>query len=259
MKKEKKPMEWADFTNKILGTAGKFVMLPLVVIGALLTLSGEVIGIAVRCGGCFLFVLLALTLVILKPILIKKYPEKRKDRYMADPAAPYEALSPIQKLAVDQFNGNIEEACAYVLDNMDKAAQIEYTENLTQDEAMAFFRVMNRQMESKYTKKEIKKLVDLEYALSYLHMTEEEILTAQKNPFTPKLWRRVGILLAIAVGIGVITGLGERFWWDSSVVGTVDMILGCAMTFYVWRVVEAIRQCSQFKKAKRALQKETVQ
>ena len=40
---------------------------------------------------------------------------------------------------------------------------------------------------------------------------------------------------------------------------TVDMILGCAMTFYVWRVVEAIRQCSQFKKAKRALQKETVQ
>ena len=55
-------MEWSEFTNGLLSRMGKFVMLPLVVIGVLLCLGNKVgLGTLILVGGC-VYLLAALKL-----------------------------------------------------------------------------------------------------------------------------------------------------------------------------------------------------
>ena len=61
MKKDTTATEWSDFTNKILGFLGKFILLPLVVLGGIVSLLGNgLIGMLIMFGSCFLFLLVAL-------------------------------------------------------------------------------------------------------------------------------------------------------------------------------------------------------
>lgn len=79
MKKENAVTEWSDFTNKVLGILGKFVLLPLVVIGGLISLLGNgLIGVLMMFGACFLFLMVALLLIAFKPLIVKKYPEPKR-------------------------------------------------------------------------------------------------------------------------------------------------------------------------------------
>ena len=252
-------MLWSDFTNKVLTKMGKFVLLPLVVIGALLVLSGEMIGIALLFGGCVVFLLVALTLVVFKPLLVKKYPESKSntplpDKYIVDQSVPYEELSLIQKLAVDQFEGDVVLAWEYVFTHEEKEKQVEYTKTINEWEACAAYKVIKAQMNEKFTDKEFNKAIEVELILDTLEMTEEQVLMYEENPFFSDLWKWIGVLLLTSVAIGVVIGLGHRYIRDESAVDSVAALLGCGTTFVALKVVGLLLKGIRFHKAKRILQ-----
>ena len=256
MAKGNRPMEWAEFTNSLLSRLGKFIMLPLVVIGVLLCLGKNVgLGVLLISGGCMLLVLVALGLVIFKPLLIKKYPIKRPDKYKVDPTIPYEELSDFQKLAVDHCDGDMVEAFVYMVDNLDEATQIAYTKDISSEEAAACLEGMNRVVERDNSEKERRDAVELEIALGCMQLTQEDVLATQKNPFVPKLWAWAGVLLAGCVAGGVVLGFGTKFF-AQNIVETVTVIIGVATTFVVFKVVSVLLNLIRFRRAKRIIEEQ---
>ena len=249
-------MEWSEFTNGLLSRMGKFVMLPLVVIGVLLCLGNKVgLGTLILVVGCVLFVLVALGLVIFKPLLLKKYPIERPDKYKVDPTIPYEELSDFQKLAVDHCDGDMVEAFIYMMDNLDEATQVAYTKDISSDEAAACLQGMNRMVERDHSEKERRDAVELEIALGCMQLTQEDVQAAEKNPFVPKLWAWAGVLLAGCVAGGVVLGFGTKFF-AQNIVETVTVIIGVATTFVVFKVVYVLLNLIRFRRAKRIIEEQ---
>lgn len=61
MKNDTKAIEWSDITNNVLGFLGKYILLPLVVLGGIVSLLGNgAIGLLILVGACVLFLLVAL-------------------------------------------------------------------------------------------------------------------------------------------------------------------------------------------------------
>lgn len=282
MKKDTTATEWSDFTNKILGFLGKFILLPLVVLGGIVSLLGNgLIGMLIMLGSCFLFLLVVLVLVILKPILIKKYPEPEicvrpvsirvelpgeepreetvmtTGKYRVSSSIPRAKLTRIQKLAVDRCKGDLEAALHYLFTYMSHEDQNAYTKNITSQETAAYMSLLNVKAKLEMTEKELKKVVDDAVRLAHLDMTEEQIMSLEKNPFVPKLWRWLGGLLLACVVVGVITGFGNHFVQDEGLVETLSVVLGCGTTFFVYKVVEMLMNSIRFRKVKRNLQKDT--
>lgn len=257
MKNDTKAIEWSDITNNVLGFLGKYILLPLVVLGGIVSLLGNgAIGLLILVGACVLFLLVALVLIVLKPFIIKKHPEKSEDTYKIDITTPYEELSPFQKLAADHCDGDLVEAFIYMTENLDEETQIAYTENLSSKEALACVCAMDKILEREHLKKKFDNALDLEYILANLDMTEEQIMSAEKNPFVPKLWRLLGGLFLACVVFGAIAGFGNRFVQDESIVETIAIISGCGATFFVYKVAMALINSIRFRKAKRILQKD---
>lgn len=280
MRKKTEVKEWGDFTNKFLGNFGKFFLLPLVALGGILCIVKQpMIGLALIFGAAILFLLAALLLVILKPMLVKKYPEPEfhvqpvsirvelpgeepreetvmtTGKYRVSSSAPRKNLTRIQKLAVDKCNGDLEASLHYLFTYMSQEDQEAYTKNITPQEASAYMSLLNVKAKLEMTEKELKKVVDDAVLLAHLDMTEEQILAAQKNPFVPKLWCWIGGLLVACIVVGFVVGLGKSLFQDESLANAVSTVLGCSTTFFVYKVVEMLTNSIRFRKAKRNLQK----
>lgn len=176
---------------------------------------------------------------------------------MVDASKPYEELTKIHKLAVDRFDGNVEEAIAYIFHNHESVEELSsYSEEFTAAEASAALQFIDRHISQNCSREEIHNAVELAYSLQQVDMTEEEIRETEKNPFIPKMWRSAGLFLLFAVCVGVVVGLGERFLGDVSVVAIVASCLGIASTNFAFRVAGDIMTAIHFRKAKRLIAKE---
>ncbi len=279
MKKDEKPMEWGDFTNKVLGIIGKFVLIPLILIGSAFVFISPVIGLAIIFGSAFLFVGATLMLVIFKPVLIKKYPEPKKPEkpanfeqmsreerkklpfqssgeYMVDPAEPYEEMNKLHKFAVDRFGGDLQLALDYIFTNLGAEEQNSFIDNLSETDIAAARNLVFAKAKQRLTDKEIKGIVNDSVALSYLGMEEEDVLKAKKNPFVKKMFISIGALLISVVVVAVLLVLAEEYIVDDEWAQPVAAIIGCGSTFFVFKTVKDIMNCIRFKRLKRKLEKE---
>jgi len=278
VKKENAVTEWSDFTNKVLGILGKFVLLPLVVIGGLISLLGNgLIGMLMMFGACFLFLIVALILIAFKPLIVKKYPEPKRTlrpvsflvelpngeqkeetimttgKYKVSSSTSRSSLTRIQKLAVDKCSGDIEAAMYYLVTYMSAENQVAYTNNLLPQETAAYMSLLNTQAEQKYTKKELQQVVNQSVRLAHLDMSAEQVLAAEKNPFSKKMWLSIAALLGCSIAFGVLIGLSSK----NEFLGYIlPGCLGVAMTFFVYRVVANILNFFRFRKAQRFEQAE---
>lgn len=275
MKKENTVKEWSDFTNKVLGILGKFVLLPLVIIGGLVSVFWDgMIGTLMMAGACLTFLLVPLILIAFKPCIVKKYPAPNPElnlrpiaflvdlpdmepkeetvmttgKYRVSSSLSRLQLTKLQKLAVDKCKGDMEAAWYYLVTYMSHEDQDAYTKDLTPQETAAYMSLLNIQAKQKYTKKELQGIVDQAARLAYLDMSAEQVITAEKNPFTNKMWISVSILLVCSIAFGVLIGFGT----ESKFFGAVlPGCLGLVTTFYVYKVVADILNYFRFKKARR--------
>lgn len=253
----KQPMDWSAFTNKVLGTLGRCFLLPLVVFGGLLAFKGDAsTGVDVLFGASCVFLLAALGLAVFKPLLIKKYPEDSREKYIVDPHIPHEQLSPLQKIAVAYCDGNLIDACSYMLENLDLQTQREYTAELTQEEAEACMVAFDRLITRTHTEKAVEEIVDQEHRLTALKMTQEQLLAADKNPYVAKMWKWVGILAVTCVAVVLTATFGGRLFRNNSLAESIATLLACAATFFAYRVADLLISFIHFRHAKRSLQKQ---
>ena len=135
MKKGNTVTEWSDFTNKVLGILGKLVLLPLVIIGGLVSVFWNgLVGMLMMFGACLIFLLVALLLIAFKPRIIKKHPEPTQQlrpvsfvvnlpnvesreetvmtsgKYKVSSSLSRLQLTKLQKLAIDKCKGDMEAA-----------------------------------------------------------------------------------------------------------------------------------------------------
>lgn len=275
MKKENTVTEWSDFTNKVFSVFGKFLVIPLVIIGSLICLLGNVfVGLLLVAGPCLIILLVALILIAFKPLIIKKYPDPKPElnlrpitfvvdlpdmepreetvmtsgKYRVSSSLSRLQLTKLQKLAVDKCKGDMEAAWYYLVTYMSHEDQDAYTKDLTPQETAAYMSLLNIQAKQKYTKKELQGIVNQCARLAYLDMSAEQVITAEKNPFTKRMWISVSILLVCSITFGVLIGLGV----ESEFLGAIlPGCLGLVMTFYVYKVVADILNYFRFKKARR--------
>ena len=279
MKKDEKPMEWGDFTNKILGIIGKYVLIPLVIIGAVLVIISPVIGLAIIFSSAFLFLMAVIVIVILKPVITQKYPEPKqpekpanfehmsleerralpyqsRGRYMVDPSEPYEEMNKLHRFAADNFNGDLQLAMHYIFTNFKGEELDSYAENLSDKDAEAYTDLILTSADQMLTTKEKKELVRRSFALAHLDMEEEDVLKTEKNPFVKKLLISLGCLLACSGVIALLLVLADEYIIDEDKAKAISILIGCGSSFFVYRAVRYIMNSIRFKVLKRKLEKE---
>lgn len=220
-----KAKDWAGFNEKYFRILLKYIFLPLLMAGVVLFFFHNFIGILVIVGSCFVVVLGFILLIVLKPLIVKKYPESTV------PQAGYPSQREAERRMAaadnsDYFGGDLP--CA----ETGSAPQYRSSQVPAYD---------------------MQKAVKLASLLNSLGMTEAQILATPKNPFVPQIWRMAGLFLLFAVCTGVVIGLGERFLGNSPVVDTVSSILGILSTLFAYKVVDPIMSAIHFRKAKRLL------
>lgn len=254
--------DWDSLNEKYFHVLMKFIFMPLLLAGVAIFFLHSGIGILLMVGACFVLVLGVFLLVLLKPLLVKKYPENLPSRsvpvsdpsLVVDTGKPYEALSKIHKLAVDRFSGRVDEAIVYIFRNHETAEELNtYVEEFTQAEALFSLKFIDRHISENVPREEIRRVVDLEFSLNAISMTEQQVLESRKNPFVAPAWRRAGLFLLFAVCSGAVGGLGERYLGADPAITTVTAALGILSTIFAFRVAEPIMNAFHFRKAKRLL------
>ena len=104
------------------------------------------------------------------------------------------------KLANEKFNGNTKETIHYLLFNNDGLKYSDYSDELTEKEQTIAFKYLALSMQKSVGgKKPFSKLILRSRKLESLKMTEDEVLSAQENPFSKKVKINLLILISIIV------------------------------------------------------------
>ena len=281
MKKETPVKEWPDITNGILSFWGKFFLIPLVCLGSLVCLCGNAfIGMLLIFGAVVVFLLVALLLLLFKPVLVKKYPIHTKQlrpvsilvdilgeapreefvmttgEYRVSAEMPRGNMTPLQKLAVDRCSGDLEAAWHYLLTYKNEAVTA-YLKQATPREKEACASCSRVRADAR-SPEEDARLMDqavVSAHLSSLGMTKEQVLSSKRDPFTPKFLKWTGISLTGGAMIGLAAGLGYRFIRNERVVDISIVLLILGTIIAVFKAIPVLIDVIWFRKTKRLLKK----
>ena len=168
-----------------------------------------------------------------------------------DPDHPNE----LDELANSKFNGDLKAAWDYVFSNCSPEEIDRYVSAADAHQAAMAFLLVDSLKEPKSAKRSKK----ITRVLENLQITREELLNMQKNPYSPPLRKST---LKVVLVFAAITGLivySTYMGMDDGVFEAGMSILGIALSYFIYDLVDVLRNYLRFRFAKKALEKESKQ
>ena len=163
----------------------------------------------------------------------------------------------IDVFANEKFNGNIKDALLYLLNSNGDYRMDDYVDELSRDEANFVYLALRDKAIKHYGglenyRSELKKQSDL----TSLNLTEEEVRTAEVNPYKASLLKSVLKLLIMDGGILLLSMM-------SPVLGISVSTLGIGASLfsgiYSLTIVENLAKYVKFSKVKKIIDSEQLQ
>ncbi len=169
---------------------------------------------------------------------------------------PGQELRKIDKLATEQFEGNIGKAIEYVMRTMSESPELnEYVKEFTQGECTFASNVLYDMAEEKHGKGYVKENIKFAYNLEQLEMSEADIRSSEKNPFVQNIKRDSLILLCAVIVIGIAFGILPNYIEDESIAIILTCVSGVVIFFEATNLSKYIVLAIKYKKTKQHLDK----
>ena len=165
-----------------------------------------------------------------------------------------------QKIADEQFDGDIQQAITYILHAYANEELNEFIHEWGSEESrIALDHIWSSVKERVGEKEAINYLKDAA-ALDELGMTEEDVIAAP-NPYKKKVWIQLCVLAAVCVSVPVLLGLLEEWCYIDDTVREWGMyLLACYITLQATTIgtslVGTVKYCVLKKRLRKARAKE---
>lgn len=171
---------------------------------------------------------------------------------------PQKPMPLTQKIADEQFDGDIQQAVIHILHTYANEELNVYIHEWGPEESRLALNHMWESAQEKLGEKGIKDCLKNAVLLEELEMTEEDVLSAP-NPFKKKIWKQLGVLAAACVGVPVVLGLFTD-WFSTAETVCQWVLLGLSVfiTFQATTIGAFIIKSVKFARLKKRLLKENV-
>ena len=154
-------------------------------------------------------------------------------------------MNKTDKLAQEQFGGDLEQTISHIMQNFETKELNEYVMEFNQEQSDIFLGLLAKEINIKIPEKEKKAIAERSFYMAALDMTEKDLDSIDLGSYKKDIAKKIMILLVVAVGTPCISFFLPQHQDAVIAVGVLST------NFLVWPLAQKIIEFMRIRKLKK--------